>query len=49
MSVRNRVGKKKIDTERLETETKFANNIADIQSDNIKNMNTVEIKLSSIA
>ena len=47
MIVRNIVGKI-IDASKMEIETNISNNISDIQSDNIKNMNTLEMKLYSI-
>ena len=43
MSVRKIVGNK-IDAAKLKIETKVTNNIADIQAENIKNMNTIEMK-----
>ena len=47
MSVKNRVGRK-IDSVKLEIETNIDNYIEYIQSDYIKNMNTLEIQLSYI-
>ena len=47
MSVKNRVGRK-IDAVKLEIETNIDNYIEVIQSDNIKNMNTLEMQLSYI-
>ena len=44
----NNISSTKINTAKLETETKMSNNIEDIQADNIKTMNTFEIKISSI-
>ena len=47
MSVKKRVGKK-IDYAKLEIGTNITNSISDNQYDNIKNMNPIEMKLSSI-
>ena len=47
MSVKNRVGRK-IDAVKLEIETNIDNYIEVIQSNNIKNMNTLEMQLSYI-
>ena len=47
MSVKNIVGRK-IDAVKLEIETNIDNYIEVIQSNNIKNMNTLEMQLSYI-